>query len=363
MDNQPKKILITDDDRFSRKTTAALLSQEPYKLYFASSGAEALSMVDEEPPDLILLDVMMPGMDGFQVCRFLRAEEAWQHIPIILVTALDSLDDLTKGLDAGADEFLSKPVNGIELRARVRSMLRIKDQYDHLKESLQLRQDLTNMIVHDLKNPLAVLSLHIKLMENALGTQNYDRLDRYATVLRKNTLRLTDLADEILVMAKTEAGKISLNPIETELQSLLLQVIEDHQPIADSSNIQIALSIESTVPPIAVDAKLVQRMLDNLLSNAIKFSFQKETVSITLAANGNANVVIQVADTGRGIPNEFKERVFDRFEIISMAQEQISQFGLGLAFCRVVAEAHNGSIHVEDNDPQGSRFVVTLPFR
>ena len=125
MDEKPR-ILVVDDESSARNTLEAFLFGEGYDLAFAASGPEALARLDELVPDLILLDVMMPGMDGFKVCQRLKTDKRWRHIPIILVTVLDSKEDLARGLDAGADDFLSKPVNGLELRARVRSMLRIK---------------------------------------------------------------------------------------------------------------------------------------------------------------------------------------------------------------------------------------------
>jgi len=142
-------ILIVDDDSSARDTLEALLFQEGYDLFFAANGQEALERIDDVNPDVILLDVMMPGMDGFQVCQVLKTGPNWRHVPIILVTALDSREDMVRGFDAGGDDFVSKPIDGLELRARVRSMLRIKRQYDlleaqrrELQETLHLRSKL-----------------------------------------------------------------------------------------------------------------------------------------------------------------------------------------------------------------------------
>jgi DNA-binding response OmpR family regulator len=136
MDNTPH-VLIVDDTPSMRDALGALLLPEGYHLAFAASGQEALDRLQELSPDVILLDVMMPGMDGFQVCERLKADERWRHIPTILVTSLDSQEDLVRGLDAGADEFLTKPVTGLELRARVRTMLRIKQQFDEQQAALR----------------------------------------------------------------------------------------------------------------------------------------------------------------------------------------------------------------------------------
>ncbi len=166
-------ILIVDDEQFGRETLEDLLLSQPYHLAFAGNGAEALEKVTELKPSLILLDVMMPDMDGFEVCHRLKAEEQSRHIPIILVTALESKQDLAQGLEAGADDFLSKPVNGIELRARVRSMLRIKSQYDaltrqqqELEASLHLNKKFSQVFAQHLEALEVLHSTGIHMMSN-----------------------------------------------------------------------------------------------------------------------------------------------------------------------------------------------------
>src|SRR5262245_5502577 len=134
MDKQAQ-ILVVDDERTARDTLEAFLYPENYHLLFATNGFEALNCLQTFEPDVILLDVMMPGLDGYEVCQQIKANEAWRHIPLILITALNSKAEVVRGLDTGADEFLSKPVNGYELRARIRSMLRIKRQHDQLAAS------------------------------------------------------------------------------------------------------------------------------------------------------------------------------------------------------------------------------------
>jgi two-component system sensor histidine kinase/response regulator len=139
-----------------------LLDGENYQLYYAPSGKGALDRLDSFQPDVILLDVMMPDLDGMEVCRRIKADPQWQAVPIIMVTALNATEDLARCLATGADDFISKPVNGVELRARINSMLRIKQQYDNVRALLKLREDVVNMIVHDLRNPLASIVLSKK---------------------------------------------------------------------------------------------------------------------------------------------------------------------------------------------------------
>ena len=169
-------ILIVDDEASARATLEALLLVEGYNFIFAENADKAIISLEKTLPDIILLDMMMPEMDGMELCHVIKRNKKWQHIPIILVTALDSKEDLKRGIQAGADDFLSKPVSGIELRARVKSMLRIKAQYDQLQKMMMLREELANMVVHDMRSPLCTI----------IG---------YSDFLRKNLVNERDLGD------------------------------------------------------------------------------------------------------------------------------------------------------------------------
>ena len=193
-------ILIVDDEASARQTMEMLLLGEGYLFTFAGDGYEALAELDDMDvePDTILLDVMMPDMDGFELCRRLKNHPRWGHIPIILVTALDSKADLARGLEAGADDFLHKPVNGLELRARVRSMLRIKHHYDALMATMNLREDLSNMIVHDLRAPLANILVYCDLLEEYVAPAGEPALQ----TIREESERLSSFVTDMLLMAK-----------------------------------------------------------------------------------------------------------------------------------------------------------------
>ena len=205
-------LLIVDDQKINHQALEMSLTQQGYHLAFASSGVEALEIVAQQPPDLILLDIMMPGMDGFEVCQRLKSNSQWQPIPIILVTALSSKADLARGLDVGADDFLSKPFNRLELRARIRSMLRLKKQYDRLEAqkqqleaALQLREDMVHMLVHDMKSPLTAVSVYSDLLLNnsEISTQNRERVQ----AIKQGAGQLTKYANNLLSRAKIEQNQ------------------------------------------------------------------------------------------------------------------------------------------------------------
>jgi two-component system sensor histidine kinase/response regulator len=356
-------VLIVDDESSARDTLEALLFPKGYDLVFAASGQEVLDRLGELAPDVILLDVMMPGMDGLQVCRHLKAEKQWRHIPIIMVTALDSKQDLARGLEAGADDFVHKPVNGIELRARVRSMLRIKKQYDELEATLRLREDLSNLIVHDLRNPLASIMLFGALLKRSLTTpQDLERLDKLLTAGR----RLESLINDLLIMAKTQADKLVLNRTLADANQLVSAALENHYALAQSRGIELSADLPEQSHPLPLDENLFQRVLDNLLSNAIKFSPNDSAITLRVAyaatpASQESRVRIQVIDQGPGIAAADRERIFDPFEIIEMKKKKVAQTGLGLAFAKMVINAHGGRISVAANQPQGSIFTVEIP--
>jgi len=360
-------IFVVDDDPGARETLEALLLPEGYDLAFAASGPEALARLDDLGPDVILLDVMMPDMDGFEVCQRLKGDETWRHIPVILVTALDSKEDLVRGLDAGADEFLSKPVKGQELRARVRSMLRIKKQYDELTAMLQLREDMAGMIVHDMRGPLTAIMgfSQLLLIRSTLPPEQLDFIER----INNQAHRLNSFANDLLMVAKMEQDQFILNRSPLDISQLVLEIEESHGVIARSKGINLIVDLpREASSQVSLDANLFERVLDNLLSNAFKFSPPESTVTLrveylemkTAAPSPGPVVRVQVMDEGPGIAAEDRERVFDKFEVVASKQKAISQIGLGLAFCKLVVEAHGGRISVEANEPQGAVLTVEI---
>ncbi|MGC9503924.1 response regulator [Baaleninema sp.] len=157
--NDTPRLLVVDDEPDNFEVVEILLFREGYDLVFARDGEAALREMERQLPDTILLDAMMPEWNGFEVCRYIRSRPEWQHVPILMVTALDSKRDLARGIDAGANDFISKPMNAVELRARVRSLLRVKQQYDQLRTLLKTREDLSNALVHDFRNPLSSIMI------------------------------------------------------------------------------------------------------------------------------------------------------------------------------------------------------------
>ena len=357
-------ILIVDDEPKNFEVIETFLDSENYILNYANSGVKALQRLDLLKPDLVLLDVMMPELDGMEVSRRIKANPQWQSIPIIMVTALTTKQDLAACLEAGADDFISKPINSTELRARVRSMLRIKQQYDQVqslldqqKNLMQTREDMVNMIVHDLQNPVAAILLASELLKNPKMTA--EKREKKVNQIANTTQRLRALINNLLLMAKFESGKMALNQKAVDVEKICCSTLMELEPIASHKNIRLMSSFPSEPTMIYVDSDLFRRVLDNLLSNAVKFSPPETEIILKVETLDSQKAKIQVIDTGLGIKEELRELIFEKYEVGTL-MKNVPQTGLGLAFCKMVIEAHGGKISVENHDPQGSIFTLEL---
>ena len=355
-------ILIVDDEQSMRLKLESMLMGEDYDITLLADGEELLEKVAEIKPDLIILDLMMPKVDGFEVCRRLKANNQFQHIPIILVTVLDAKKVLTKGLgDAGADDFLQKPVSKVELQARVRSMLRIKRQYDELEATLRMREELSNMIVHDMSSPIISVLLHATLMEEKIEDAE---LLNHLEMIRLAADRLDSFVNDMLMLAKMEQSKLRLNPSIVDINQLVLDAEKHFRVIAHSKGIQLVLSLPDPPLLMSLDSNLFRRVIANLLANALQYSLSDTTVTLNLKTidkhDDKSHLYMEVIDQGPGIPEEYHQKVFEKFEVVDLKRKGIPQIGLGLTFCKMAIDAHGGEIFVKPNHPQGSVFVVKI---
>lgn len=348
--------MVVDDDPDNFDVIETLLHDEGYQINYAPSGQRAIDHLNIFQPDVILLDVMMPDLNGMEVCRRIKANPQWQAIPIIMVTALTEKEDLAQCLRTGADDFISKPVNGVELRARVHSMLRIKQQYDNVQELLKAREDMVNMIVHDLRNPLTgiLLSTNVLRSPKLSPEKQQEKVNQIASAGQK----LQSLIDSLLIMGKLESGKMVLNYTEVDLCLLCQSALKDIEAIAAQKQLTLLSELPEPGIRVKVDAAIFRRVLDNLLSNAIKFSPSNSQVTLR-AEYWGGGAKVQVADSGSGVPQELRQSIFQKYEI-GTRMSGVSQIGLGLAFCKMAIEAHHGTITLNDNHPNGSIFTVSL---
>jgi len=355
------KILIVDDEYINHQTLSALLHRESCEFEFALNGEEALSKLDEFQPDTILLDVMMPNLNGFEVCKIIKTTPKWQHIPVIIITALDDKETLKEGFDAGANDFLTKPVNSVELRARVRSMVLIKRQYDDLQAVLKLREDMSNMVAHDMRNPLTTILGYSNIMGKV--PLSSDDIQLFARHISRESRRLSSFIDDMLLLAKMEHSELRLNLRSVNINSLVEAVKVHYNIIAEGKHISLTTDLPTESKEIMVDKNLFQRVLDNLLSNALKYAPGDSKVVLKvrfLDNHPNFHLRIEVIDEGPGVPDEQKALIFEKFDTGSLNQKNVLQIGLGLAFSKMVVSAHHGKLNVEDNHPTGSIFIIEV---
>lgn len=355
---RPATIFVVDDDDGVRGAIAGLLASTDHRVAVESSGLAALGRLAEVQPDVVVLDWMMPGLDGPETCRRLKADPAWRHVPVILLTALSGREHVIAGLDAGADEFLSKPVSGPELRARVRSMVRIKRQHDALAEAMRLREELAQMIVHDMRSPLtSILGFtELALVPGALPS----RVTEYLGRIQQQAQRLSQFTDEVLLVAKLELGADLVRKAPVDLAAMVREVQAD---LATAQAQRVRL--EAAAPDALVahaDRELVRRLLENLVSNALKHSPAGGAVTLRAEPAAAPRVArLVVTDEGPGVPDELRGRLFSKFETTAARRPgQRRPIGLGLYFCRLVAEAHGGTIACGQNTPKGAVFTVEL---
>jgi len=387
------KILVVDDVPDSVQLLEDILVAEGYQVITAYDGAQALDKAFSEQPNVILLDVMMPKLDGYEVCRRLKQSEAMRFTPVVLITILQDIDSKIKGLEAGADEFLSKPFNRLELLTRVRALLRtnrlhqeLQRSYEELRRLEGLRDDLLAMIVHDLRSPLTIILGTLEVLAEDLRDTLAPEQTHAIDVAIRAARRQMDLIHDLLDLQRLEEGKIPLSPHCTDLSKVIRSAMTEATVQAGWREVALHVALPADLPPVRADAALVERVLNNLLDNALRHTpaggqvrISAEVVggdpsSAPLKARdegegtdrspqaGQQQVVIHVADTGTGVPEQHREAIFDKYQqAMSRRIGSRGSAGLGLAFCRMAVEAQGGRIWVDNQPGWGAVFSFTLP--
>jgi signal transduction histidine kinase len=357
-------ILVVDDESAFRK--ALRFSLEPaYDVVDAADGRSALQTISAKHVDLVLLDVRMPEVDGLEACRKIKQTRSDEFLPVLLLTAYSAREDRMAGLEAGADDFLAKPIGRDELLLRVRLFLRLREQeriirrqVEELQKFQSLKEDLVSMIIHDLRNPLTGIEGHIDLVERELERGDLAGAQSDLAGAKEASRRLREILEDVLQVQSLEEQP-TLRRERLSVRALIRESMISIQGAARARGVRVEL-IEGEDLVLSIDRKLFVRSLENLLSNAVRYSPQGESVEISCRSAGNL-ACLQIADRGPGIPQGHRTDLFRKFKSMEGPGSARRGIGLGLYLVKLVAQAHGGDISVRDREGSGSVFRLDLP--
>nr|WP_320039764.1 response regulator [uncultured Bacteroides sp.] len=362
------KILVVDDVLSNVLLLKVLLTNEKYNVVTAMNGTQALKMVESELPDLILLDVMMPDISGFEVARQLKEKPAFAQIPIIFLTALNSTADIVKGFQMGANDFISKPFNKEELIIRVKHQISliaakriIFNQNEELKRTIKGRDKLYSVIAHDLRSPMASIKMVLNmLMINLPGEKIGDEMHELLNMANQTTEELFSLLDNLLKWTKSQIGRLNVVPQDIDIVGVSAGVIEIFSMVAELKQIKINLQAPDQLE-VRADIDMIKTVIRNLISNALKFSNPGSEVHVVVEEK-EEQVVVNVVDHGRGIKKEDQTKLLNvdtHYSTFGTKNEEGS--GLGLLLCQDFVRKNGGELWFNSEEGEGSVFSFYLP--
>jgi two-component system sensor histidine kinase/response regulator len=394
-------LLIVDDNEANRDMLRRRLEQQGHQITTASNGQEALERLSAQTFDVLLLDIVMPLMDGYEVLRHIKTDDTLRHLPVIMISALDEMESVIRCIEMGADDFLPKPFDPVLLQARIGACLekkrlrdrevvlftQLQENYLRLKELETLRDDLTHMIVHDLRTPLTSLLTGLQTLQfsERLDADDREMLD----ISLSGGQTLLGMINDLLDVSKMEDGSLVLAKQPIQVSALIAKALHQVAALAKEKKLALTRQVSPDVPTFAGDEEKLLRTLVNLLGNAIKFTSPGGTITVAARIEeieegeekaeirrqkaeetGSSSsfllppssLIFSVRDTGEGIPRESFERIFQKFgQVESRKAGRKMSTGLGLTFCKLVVEAHGGRIWVESELGQGSTFLFAVP--
>jgi signal transduction histidine kinase len=359
---QPR-VLVVDDNADMRQYIERLLA-ERYQVQALGDGEAALAAARQQPPDLVLTDVMMPRLDGFGLLRELRADPRTRDAPVILLSARAGEESRVEGMEAGADDYLIKPFSARELLARVGAHLQMarmrRQAADALREADRRKDEFLAMLAHELRGPLAPLSNMLEVMKRASGNQ--ELMQQARVTMERQLGQLVRFVDDLLDVSRITRNKLVLRKERAELASVVQQAIETSRPLALASRHEVGLTLPAQ--PIYLDADPVRlaQVFTNLLSNACKYTEPGGRIQLS-AETAGGDVVVKVSDTGLGIPAEQLASIFEMFTQVDRSLERAQGgLGIGLTLVKRLVELHGGTVQAFSEGPgRGSEFVVRLP--
>lgn len=373
MNSEGASILVVDDTPANLEVLVQMLKKNGYRPRPIPSGSLALRAVEYEIPDLILMDINMPGLDGISTCEKLKENELYRDIPVIFISALTDTFDKLRAFNAGGVDYVTKPFDTREVITRIETHLKIRslqlqlqdrnrqlqDSYAELKELEEFRDGLVHMVVHDMRSPLHVMLSVLALLEVNLGDQmDIESKEDVADAIMSGKT-LVRMINNLLDISRLESGEMPLNIEKCNVKELADRVLEDLGPLTDDHEVSTYCQTEN--PHALCDKEVVHRIITNLVINALKFTPTSGEICISVAQNDDM-LEVSVRDNGPGIPTDDQEKIFKKFkQSNSVSYGRADSSGLGLTFCMLAVESHGGLIAVDSEVDKGSRFWFTLP--
>jgi two-component system, sensor histidine kinase and response regulator len=349
-------ILVVDDVESNRKLARFHLAAAGYDVKLAATGAEALALVAAVPPDLILLDIGMPDMDGIECCRRVRALRGGEDIAIVFLTSHTDSSTHEAALASGGDDYLTKPIQKTELLIRVRSLLRIAHMSRELRAAERQKEELTEFLVHDLKNPLSSILANAHYLGNEAGLGEEARAALADLLIAGQSM--SRMVQGLLDVRRSE--NVGLAPAAAPVDVGELVAAATAALAAPASDRRLRFAIDVPALAAAVDRELTLRVLDTLIDNCVRHAPAGSAIAVAARAQGEV-VELRVADEGPEVPEEQRERIFDKLALLERNDGLRTGRGLGLHFCRLAVDAQGGRIWVEPNQPRGTVFCLRLP--
>jgi len=360
METMQKKILIIDDNLLNIDVLLKNIDQYGYKTLIAENGDIGVQRADYAQPDLILLDIMMPGIDGFETCRQLKENPRTKDIPIIYMTALSGTSSRVKGFESGAVDYITKPFEQAEVLARIQTHLTIQDQKKQLEELNRTKDVFFSILAHDLRGAFLPLVGSVGILERLLIKNDDAKLKKFFLHIKKSVMNVSKLLENLLSWGRLQRNLLEAKPENIDIFKLMEWLISLYQEQATHKKIKFSHSIPKNIS-VWADSNMVETIFRNLINNAIKFTNIGGIVTITAYTEDN-KTIINIEDTGNGISPDRLPDLF-KTDVKSKTKGTAGEIGtgLGLILCHDLVRLNNGSINVESIVNKGTIFSVKLP--
>ncbi|HEY6577805.1 MAG TPA: response regulator [Rhizomicrobium sp.] len=369
-------ILVVDDDAVVREFMSATLEDAGLNVVTAEDGETALRLCTANPPDLIIADVLMPGMDGFQLCQELRGRPETEYVPILVATGLDDVPSIVKAFDVGATDFINKPIKWVILNYRVQYMLRtsrvshelranqarLLSAKEEAESANRMKTEFLANMSHELRTPLNAVIGFSGVMKRQMFGPMPDRYLEYSKLIEDSGTHLLTIINSILDLARAEANRLRLIEEDVEVRDVVSLCENMILPMAQKGEIAFSVEIEEGLPRLFADATKLQQILINLLSNAVKFTPAQGAVGLKVGMDGSGGPIFRIADTGIGIPSDKIGLALAPFgQVDSRLSRKYDGVGLGLPLTKCLVELHGGTMEIESQPERGTVVTVLLP--